>query len=230
MKELLPDLVQEHTLGPRNQAYFTKFGIDAYMYSWVPSGDIIGMLISHGESFTISDHLTVWQNDDPLYRPSVYFVYLVSDATLASLHELRMHEYRLQSDQRIMADDIIDGSDQMGVLLLGHELNGWWTGSTLSIQETRRLVGNGHNATTLQVAASMLGALSWMIQNPNKGLCMPDDLPYKEILKIANPYLGDVSSIQTDWQPPKRGPLSWQITRFYRVTIERAPLLFVRSN
>src|ERR687890_251361 len=54
-----------------------------------------------------------------------------------------------------MADDIVSGADELGVLLLGHDLNGWWTGSQLDIKEARALVPH-QNATTLQVAAAGL--------------------------------------------------------------------------
>jgi homospermidine synthase len=124
------------------------------------------------------------------------------DAAIASLHELRMHDYELQNDHRIMSDEIIDGRDEMGVLLLGHDLNGWWCGSRLDIHEARRIVP-GQNATTLQVAASMLGALFWMIRNPRQGVQIPDQLPHREILEVANPYLGECPSIATDWTPLK---------------------------
>ena len=53
-----------------------------------------------------------------------------------------------------MTDEITDGRDELGVLLLGHGLNGWWTGSQLDIHESRKLVP-GQNATTLQVAAAV---------------------------------------------------------------------------
>lgn len=47
-------------------------------------------------------------------------------------------------------DEIEDGSDCLGVLLYGHARNAYWYGSTLSIEETRRLAPN-QNATALQV-------------------------------------------------------------------------------
>ena len=61
----------------------------------------------------------------------------------------------------------------------------------------------GQIATTLHVAASVLGALFWMIKNPREGLNVPDDLPHREVLAVANPYLGPCPSIQTDWTPLK---------------------------
>ncbi len=160
------------------------------------------MVIRHGEAFTLSDYLTVWENNQPIYRPTVHYAYMPTDAAIMSLYELRMMNYDLQPKLRIMNDEIIDGMDELGVLLLGHDLNGWWVGSQLDIHEARRLVPN-QNATTLQVAASVLGALFWMIQNPCMGLNVPDNLPHREILKVANLYLGATPSVQTDWTPLK---------------------------
>jgi homospermidine synthase len=208
----LPPGAHVHNYGPGNQICLAQMGINTYVRSWVPKhGDIIGMVVRHGEAFTISDHLTVWdeQTGRPLYRPTVHYAYLPTDAAMASLHEFKMSGYELQAQQRIMADDIISGMDELGVLLLGHALNGWWTGSQLDIDEARRLAPH-QNATTLQVAASVLGALAWSIRHPRQGLCVPDDLPPDEVLQVANPYLGPCPSIQTDWTPlrPRYDPFA----------------------
>ena len=88
---------------------------------------------------------------------------------------------QLQPRLRIMQDEIIHGRDELGVLLMGHDLNAWWVGSQLDIDETRALVP-GQNATTLQVAASVLGAVFWMINNPDRGFNVPDDLPHDKVL------------------------------------------------
>jgi len=42
-----------------------------------------------------------------------------------------------------------------------------------------------------------------MIQNPDRGVCAPDDLPHTYILKISKPYLGRFLSIPSDWTPLK---------------------------
>lgn len=198
----LPAYAHVHSYGPCNQICLAKMGINTYVRSWVPTGEIIGMVVRHGEAFTISDYLTVWDGSKPLYRPTVHYAYHPSDVALISLHELKMRNYDLQPKQRIMNDEIIDGKDELGVLLLGHDLNGWWIGSQLDIHETRQLVA-GQNATTLQVAASILGALFWMIHNPQEGFNVPDDLPHREILAVADAYLGSCPSMQTDWNPLK---------------------------
>lgn len=198
----LPHDACQFNYGPRNQIFLKMRGIDLHIRSWVPMGDIIGMLIRHGEAFTISDYLTVWHENKAIYRPTVHYVYLPSNAAFNSVHEFKMRHYQLQESKRIMNREIIEGNDELGVLLLGHDLNGWWTGSHLDIHETRKLVGN-QNATTLQVAASLLGAIFWMIKNPNKGYNIPDQLPYKEVLDVANLYLGPCSSRATNWNPLK---------------------------
>jgi len=202
----LPAGAQKHNYGPNNQICLSQPGIDTFVRSWVPlGGEIIGMVVRHGEAFTISDRLTVWEDEKPVYRPTVHYAYQPCDAAIASLHELRMHHYDLdlQPQQRIMNDEIVEGRDELGVLLMGHDLTGWWLGSQLDIHEARRLVPH-QNATTLQVAASMLGALFWMLKNPHEGFCVPDDLPHREVLEVANPYLGPCPSVQTDWTPLKK--------------------------
>lgn len=197
----LPPGAHTHTYGPGNQICLAQMGIHTWVRSWVPQhGEIIGMVVRHGEAFTISDHLTVWQGAQPIYRPTVHYAYLPTDAAIASLHELKMRGYQLQERQRIMGDEIISGMDELGVLLLGHALNGWWVGSQLDIHETRRLVPH-QNATTLQVAVSVLGAVAWMLRHPRQGLNVPDDLPHEEVLAVANPYLGPCPSTQTNWTP-----------------------------
>lgn len=200
----LPPGAAVHAEGPRNQIALARPGCRTWVRSWVPAGDIIGMVIRHGEAFSISDHLTVWEgapvSSRALYRPTVHYAYCPTDAAIASLHELQMRGYDLQAEQRVMADDIVSGRDELGVLLLGHPLTGWWTGSLLDIEETRRLVPH-QNATTLQVAAAVLAAVLWMVENPSAGVRLPDELPHEQILAWAAPYLGPVVSRQTDWTP-----------------------------
>jgi homospermidine synthase len=177
-------------------------GINTWVRSWVPHYSIEGMLVRHGEAFTISDRLSVWQNGQVVYRPTVHYAYCPCDAAIASLNELRGYDYRLQPKQRILADDITGGADILGALLMGHACNAWWTGSKLSIEESRRLVPH-QNATTVQVAISVVAAVLWMIEHPTCGVCVPDDLPHDCILKIANPYLGECISTAADWTPLK---------------------------
>jgi homospermidine synthase len=142
----------------------------------------------------------VWEDGRPIYRPTVHYAYCPTDAAIASLHELEMRNYEMQPTVRIMNDEIDSGLDELGVLLMGHPYKSWWTGSLLSIDEARRLAP-GQSATTLQVAASVAGAVVWMVRHPNDGLRVPDDLPFEEVLRVAAPYLGPQVSDPIDWDP-----------------------------
>jgi homospermidine synthase len=196
----LPRLAHEHAGGPRNQICLARMGMNTWVRTWVPGHEIHGMVVRHGEAFTISDHLTVWKDGKAAYRPTVHYAYCPCDCAIASLNELRGRRYELQPRLRIMTDEICDGADILGALLMGHPYNSWWVGSNLSIEESRRLVPH-QNATTMQVAISVVAASLWMIQNPARGVLAPDDLPHESVLKVARPYLGQNLSVQSDWTP-----------------------------
>jgi homospermidine synthase len=198
----LPEHAYEHKDGPRNQICLARMGMNTWVNSWVPDYTIIGMVVRHGEAFTLSDRLTVCEEGKPVYRPTVHYAYCPCDCAIASLNELRGYDYRLVENQRIMNDEITSGSDILGALIMGHAYNSWWTGSDLSIEESRRLVPH-QNATTMQVAIGVVSAAMWMIENPKKGVCVPDDLPHDYILGIAKPYLGKFISTPSDWTPLK---------------------------
>src|SRR5437868_15393392 len=98
------------------------------------------MVIRHGEACSISEALTVQENGAAVYRPTVHYAYCPADAAVASLLELHMRNYDLQPEYRIMNDDIVDGRDELGCLLMGHAFRSWWIGSLLDIHEARELV------------------------------------------------------------------------------------------
>ena len=50
----LPRLACTHDRGPRNQICLAHPGCRTWVRSWVPCGDIVGMVIRHGEAFSIS--------------------------------------------------------------------------------------------------------------------------------------------------------------------------------
>ncbi|MEY5059284.1 MAG: hypothetical protein RJA51_1031 [Actinomycetota bacterium] len=186
--------------GPRNQICIARPGMETWVRSWVPAGEIRGMVVRHGEAYTMSDHLTVWENGTAVYRPTTHYAYCPSDVAIMSVHELLMRNYEMQPEQRILNDEIVQGEDQLGVLLMGHDYRAWWTGSVLDIHEARRKVPH-QSATTLQVAASVMAAVKWMIAEPMQGVRVPDELPHEFVLAAATPYLGTVWSDAVDWDP-----------------------------
>jgi homospermidine synthase len=215
-EKVLPELAHTPPYGPKNQIFLSQMGINTWVRSWVPNMEILGMVIRHGEAFSISDRLTVWKNGKAIYRPTVHYAYMPCHETISSLYELRARNYELQPRLRIMSDEITSGDDILGALIMGHKYNSWWTGSILNIDESRKLVPH-QNATTMQVAIGVVSAAMWMIENPHRGVCIPDDLPHEYILKIAKPYLGKLASVQSDWTPLKN----------YRVFFKENPKAFL---
>ena len=196
----MPAFAYDHQQGPGGQICLARMGINTCIHSWVPHHTIVGMVVRHGEAFTITDHLTVWKDGKATYRPTVCYAYCPSDSAIASLWELRSRNYKIQPHERILYDEITSGSDVLGALIMGHPLKSWWCGSDLSIEESRRLVP-GQNATTMQVAISVVAVAMWMIENPTRGFLVPDDIPHDAILRVARPYLGNFISISSDWTP-----------------------------
>jgi homospermidine synthase len=198
----LPKNAHIHTKnGPRNQICLAQPGMETWVRSTVPSGEMHGMVVRHGEGYTMCEHLSVYdENGVAIYRPTVYYAYCPTDAAIASVHELRWNNWKMQPKQRIMNNEIHSGRDELGVLLMGHDYKSWWTGSQLSIEEARAALPS-QSATTLQVAASIIAAVTWMFDEPERGVCVPDDLPYDHILKTARPYLGTMFSGPLDWDP-----------------------------
>jgi homospermidine synthase len=198
----LPPFAFHHAYGPKSQICLARMGMNTHVVSWVPHYSIVGMVVRHGEAFTITEKLTVREGEKVVYRPTVHYAYCPCDSAIASLHELRGYDYELQPRIRIMTDEITSGSDILGALLMGHPFTSWWCGSDLSIEESRRLVPH-QNATTMQVAISVVAATMWMIENPERGVVVPDDLPHEYVLGIAKPYLGKFLSLSSDWTPLK---------------------------
>ena len=199
----LPALAYEHPDGPKSQICLARMGINTYVATWVPPAHhVIGMVVRHGEAFTITEKLTVWENGKAVYRPTVHYAYCPCDNAIVSLYELRGRDYVLQPRVRIMTDEITAGADILGALVMGHPYQSWWCGTDLDIEESRRLVPH-QNATTMQVAISVVAAVLWMLENPGSGLRVPDDLPHEHILATSKPYLGKFLSLASDWTPLK---------------------------
>src|SRR5262249_38691691 len=100
-------------------------------------------------------------------------------------------------------DDIVDGVDELGVLLYGHARNAYWYGSQLSIEETRALAPY-QNATGLQVTSAVVAGMGWMLENPHRGIVEADALVFRRCPEIQRPYRGQFIGRYTDW-PPLQG-------------------------
>lgn len=195
-----PADARRHGFGSDAAVYLTRPGFGTRVRSWTPlGGPYHGFLITHGESISIADHLTLRDSGEVVYRPTVHYAYRPCDDALLSIDEL-MGSGQKQDHQRILRDDIVAGMDELGVLLMGNARGVYWYGSRLTIDRARQLVEH-NTATSLQVVAGILGGVVWALDNPRAGVVEPDDLDYETVLRVARPYLGELVGVYGDWTP-----------------------------
>ena len=190
-----------HDFGGQAAIYLLRPGAATRVRSWTPlEGPYLGFLITHGESVSIADYLTLRDGDRARYRPTCHYAYHPCDGAVLSLHELAGKNWRLQTRKRLMMDEISSGTDELGVLLLGPRKGVYWYGSRLTIEEARRAAPH-NNATSLQVTAAVLAGMVWAIEHPRRGIVEPEEIDFARVLEIAGPYLGDVVGVYGDWSP-----------------------------
>jgi homospermidine synthase len=197
-----PPDAHRHGYGCDSAIYLDRPGAATRVRSWTPlEGPYHGFLITHGESVSIADFLTVRDGDRVVYRPTVHYAYHPCDDAVLSLHELAGKGWRLQDVRRELGEaDIEAGMDELGVLLAGHARNAYWYGSRLTTDQARALCPN-NNATSLQTAAGVLGGVIWAMRHPQAGIVDPDDMDFREVLEVATPYLGEMAGVFGDWTP-----------------------------
>ncbi|UDM48836.1 homospermidine synthase [Cupriavidus sp. MP-37] len=196
-----PADARRHGFGSDAAVYLTRPGFGTRVRSWTPlGGPYHGFLITHGESISIADHLTLRDSGEVVYRPTVHYAYRPCDDALLSIDELMGNGGRKQDHQRILRDDIVAGMDELGVLLMGNARGAYWYGSRLTTEQARQLVEH-NTATSLQVVAGILGGVVWALEHPRAGVVEPDDLDYEAVLRVARPYLGELVGVYGDWTP-----------------------------
>jgi homospermidine synthase len=197
-----------HGFGCDAAIYLNRPGVATRVRSWTPlQGPYHGFLVTHAESISMADHLTVREDGRVVYRPTVHYAYHPCDDAVLSLHELAGRNWQPQERRRIMRGEIDTGIDELGVLLMGHPKGVYWYGSRLSNTQARELVRH-NNATSLQVVAGVLAGMVWALRHPHAGLVEPDDLDHEAVLAVAKPYLGEMVGEWDDWTPLQgRSPL-----------------------
>jgi homospermidine synthase len=191
-----------YDFGRKSSIFLSRPGAATRVRTWTPkAGHFHGFAITHGESISIADYLTVKKADEVVYRPTVHYAYHPCDDAVLSVHEFAGRNFVMQSKQRILMDEISSGGiDELGVLLAGHSKNAYWYGSQLSIDEARQLCPY-NNATSLQVTVAVLSGVIWAMENPNRGVIEPDEMDFRRNLEICMPYLGPVVGEYTNWNP-----------------------------
>jgi homospermidine synthase len=192
-----------HKQGCGAAIYINQPGANTRVRSWTPTArGQFGFLVTHNEAISIADYYTV-RNDkgEAVYRPTCHYAYHPCDDAVLSLHELFGRAGEPQSAHHILGEaEILDGIDELGVLLYGHARNAYWFGSQLSVEETRALAPY-QNATGMQVTSAVLAGMVWALEHPNEGIVEADELDFRRCLEIQMPYLGPVIGVYTDWTP-----------------------------
>jgi homospermidine synthase len=200
-ERLFPPDGRRHEHGSPASIWLDRPGASTRVRSWTPlAGAQHAFLITHGESISIADRLTLGDPQRPEYRPTVHYAYHPCDDAVLSLHELAGRNWQVQPHRRVLKHDIDSGVDELGVLLMGHSRGAYWYGSRLSIGEARALAPH-NSATSLQVTAAVMAGVVWAMRNPRRDVVEPDDLPHDEILALCRPYLGDLFGVFTHWTP-----------------------------
>ena len=197
----LPEIARRHGTGCQASIWMNRPGAATRVHSWCPTpGPQFGFLVTHNEAISIADYYTVGAGSSPEYRPTCHYAYHPCDDAVLSLHEM-FGSGRVQDAHHILSEDeIVEGVDELGVLLYGHRKNALWYGSRLSNAEAKRLAPD-QNATGLQVTSAVIAGMVWALENPGAGIVETDEMDHARCLEIQTPYLGPVEAHYTDWTP-----------------------------
>lgn len=204
----LPPLGQKFTHGPGYAIWIDRPGGDTRVRSWCPGGPQFGHLVTHNEALSISDYYTVRQDGQAAYRPTCHYAYNPCNDAILSLHEVKGAGQLPAETHILTAEEIVEGGDDLGVLLYGHAKGAMWYGSRLTCDEARGLAPY-QNATGMQVTSAVLAAMVWAVENPRAGIVEADEMDHARCLQIQRPYLGRIECHYTDWTP-----LSHRINNF----------------
>jgi homospermidine synthase len=198
----MPKNASKHRQGCQAAIFMTQPGANTRVRSWTPTATAqYGFLVTHNESISIADYFTVRDGRKTLYRPTCHYAYHPCDDAVLSLHEFFGKAGTKQSKLHILDEhEILDGIDELGVLLYGHKKNAYWYGSQLSVEETREIAPY-QNATGLQVTSAVLAGMVWALENPKAGIVETDEMDFRRCLEVQTPYLGPVIGAYTDWTP-----------------------------
>jgi homospermidine synthase len=156
-------------------------------------------VVPHIEVLTMADKLlTRTDPRDPnrfLYRPTVEHVYQPCPSAAIALSK------KIKIDpNHILGGSSVVGHESIGIIIKRYDTETqknerWWYGNCTDMQHVKDVLGTevvdiAHaNATLLPVAVGALTALEYVIQNPNQGIIVPEDIDHQHILTTAQKIL-----------------------------------------
>ncbi len=198
---VLPPGARTHVAGCQAAILFGQSGANLKVRSWSPNRlEFEGFLITHNESISIADFLSLREGGQTRYRPTVYFAYHPCDETVAAMGMIADGSTDKVQSRRVVKDDVISGMDELGVFLISDRFPALWLGSNLSIGRTRAIAPY-NNATSLQVVSSIVGAMLWVQQHPALGVIESEQLDHRHMYAFVSPYWGPMVCEQSNWRP-----------------------------
>jgi homospermidine synthase len=204
----MPKNAKKQKKGSKAAIYLEQPGANTRVRTWCPTpGPQYGFLVTHNEAISIADYFTVRdKHGEASYRPTCHYAYHPCNDAVLSLHEMFGAAGKAQPVQHVLDEnELVDGADELGVLLYGHDRNAYWFGSQLSLEEARKLAPH-QNATGLQVTSAVLAGMVWALENPDAGIVETDEMDFHRCLEVQTPYLGPVKGYYTDWTPLQDRP------------------------
>ncbi len=185
------------------------------------NGKMTGFVVPHEETITISKSLEIKENNKAIYRPTVIFIYSPCEFAIGYLEKARInssidssevqkskiiHGFKYPKKAEIVyKENIKDGTEYVGVLLLGSRFNPVWIGNRIKkrfIYKSKKK-SFWQTPTITPVSMSALSAVCWMLKNKDKGgIYFPDDIQdYNEIINFAEKYIS--KTIYKTFSPKK---------------------------
>ncbi|GAB5505444.1 MAG: homospermidine synthase [Rhizobiaceae bacterium] len=198
-----PKNAMKQKKGCKAAIFLEQPGANTRVRTWCPTpGAQYGVLVTHNESISIADYFTVRDKKGKVtYRPTCHYAYHPCNDAVLSLHEMFGDAGKAQPVFHVLDEnELVDGIDELGVLLYGHKKNAYWYGSQLSVEETRQIAPY-QNATGLQVTSAVLAGMVWALENPEAGIVETDEMDFERCLEVQMPYLGPVKGYYSDWTP-----------------------------
>ncbi|BCH30889.1 homospermidine synthase [Mesorhizobium sp. L-8-10] len=204
----MPKNARKQKYGSKAAIFLEQPGANTRVRTWCPTpGPQYGFLVTHNEAISIADFFTVRSKKGKVqYRPTCHYAYHPCNEAVLSLHEMFGAAGKAQPVHHVLDEnELVDGSDELGVLLYGHARNAYWYGSQLTLEQARKLAPY-QNATGLQVTSAVLAGMVWALEHPEAGIVETDEMDYRRCLEVQTPYLGPVKGYYTDWTPLEGRP------------------------
>lgn len=213
------DFEDECNLVDHEKGYleFQKIAADKKCRTVYPGGEFEGFLVPHEETITIAKSLEVKDGEKVIYRPSVMFIYSPCLYATNYFSKAKVNDYPNpdptkpqdvenengqtiirgyvypQNFEIVYQEKIAQGTEYVGVLLLGNNFEPVWVGNRVetSFLNKDKNASYWQTPTITPVAMSALAAVCWMLKNREKGgIYFPDDIPdYKNIIQTAEKYI-----------------------------------------